>query len=156
MWRHVCNWENTLTLVLYELRIYTFAIQIVAIPSDCFHGDRYYLHVFACVPSATLLMFLQWLELFQYWRIVCLTTVPVYSWSDTRYVNTETAPVTVETSTEYQKAHKQKHVSSIYLHESNLMESQQFLLRTYKYVIHIILAWVYLMFMGPCIIFIVE
>jgi len=32
------------------------------------------------------------------------------------------------------------HVSSIYLHESNLMESQQFLLRTYKNVIHIILA----------------
>jgi len=31
------------------------------------------------VPSATLLMFLQWLELFQYWRIVCLTMVPVYS-----------------------------------------------------------------------------
>jgi len=24
--------------------------------------------VFACVPSATLLMFLQWLELFQYFR----------------------------------------------------------------------------------------
>ena len=67
------------TLVLYELRIYTFAIEIVAIPSDCFHGDRYYLHMFACVPSATLLMFLHWLELFQYWRIMCLTMVPVYS-----------------------------------------------------------------------------
>ena len=79
MWRHACNWENILALVLHELRIYTFAIEIVAIPSDCFHGDRYYLHVFACVPSAILLMFLQWLELFQYWRIVCLTMVPVYS-----------------------------------------------------------------------------